>query len=226
MPYPSPGGAAFRPTRDSSLEVAPGAPDDLRPHTCSTRTRTTRLLRFVSSRTTCIHGGSRSPVRAQHALLGRSIFVSPRPAGMAGDPLYTLPPALPNRRKRVGVDMSDDHEQLGLFGHTPSAPSLTEGQKRDRALDILRAHRGTLIEAAFAVAVRIAHDRGHVSSTDVLAVLDSDPKWRAAVQAADRRFMGSVFRRKCWARIGWEETGSHGRPVAVWQYVAPFHVTS
>lgn len=111
-----------------------------------------------------------------------------------------------------------DEEQLGLFGRTPPAPPPpTEPQKRDRALDILRTHRGTLIEAAVAVAVRIATDRGRVTSTEVLAVLRSDPEWRAKVAAADRRFMGPVFRRKMWRRIGWEATGSHARPVAIWE---------
>jgi len=107
--------------------------------------------------------------------------------------------------------------QLGLFGRLPpEPPEPTEGEKRDHALDVLRRHRGEIIEAAVAVAVHIATERGRVTSTEVLAIMRLDAEWAAKVEAADRRFMGPVFRRKMWTRLGWEETGSHGRPVAIW----------
>ena len=32
----------------------------------------------------------------------------------------------------------------------------------------------------------------------------------------DLRFMGAVFR-KGWRRVGWVPTGSHARPVAIWE---------
>lgn len=96
----------------------------------------------------------------------------------------------------------------------PMGPS--EEEKRDRILDLLEATRGNLIDAAKKVAERIHAKRGRVTSTDVLKVLRSHPKWAAVVASVDPRFMGPVFR-KGWVRIGYEPSGSHQRPVSVWR---------
>jgi hypothetical protein len=90
-----------------------------------------------------------------------------------------------------------------------------QARARDEALALLLTYRGPLIEAAREIATYIAWRTGRVTSPEVLSVLMRS-QWRQVVQGVDRRFMGPVFRDKRWRRIGWEPTGSHGRPVAIW----------
>jgi len=92
----------------------------------------------------------------------------------------------------------------------------SESDLRDEALKWLTEHRRELVDHAFVVAFRIVHERGTVTSTEVLAEMREDERWRERVDAADRRFMGPVFRKKKWTRVGWDTTGSHCRPVARW----------
>lgn len=91
-----------------------------------------------------------------------------------------------------------------------------EAMARDDALALFEEYRRALIDTAFDIAVDIAKKQGNVTSPQVLAVLRNHPTLGNVVRAVDRRFMGAVFRRKCWERIGWTATGSHLRPVAVW----------
>ena len=92
-----------------------------------------------------------------------------------------------------------------------------QAQERDAAIDSLRRFRSDLIAQADAIARRLAISHGTVTSTQVLAEMRSDPNLRQRVDAVDCRFMGPVFRQKCWVRVGWEPSGSHCRPVSVWR---------
>lgn len=111
---------------------------------------------------------------------------------------------------------------MGLFN--PGSPEAQKGRlqdeamARDAALELLNFHRGELIQAAFAIAKVIARANGTVTSTDVLRVLKQDPAWAREVAERDRRFMGPVFRKKCWVQEGWASTGSHRRRVPKWRY--------
>lgn len=83
-----------------------------------------------------------------------------------------------------------------------------------RDAGIVQAARGAanLVEVAKRYALALAQKNGRVSSTDVLEAM------RQAgyeVDKAEKRFMGAVFR-KDWKRIGYENSGSHNRPVSVW----------
>lgn len=100
---------------------------------------------------------------------------------------------------------SDSELQLELLG---------EAAARDRALDLIETHRAPLVDAARAVAIEIAETHGRVTSPEVLREL---VRRGYDTHTPDRRFMGVVFRRGAgWSRIGWEPTGSHCRPVAIW----------
>lgn len=95
-------------------------------------------------------------------------------------------------------------EQPDLFSHAIA---------RDRALDLLEAHRGPLVSAARRIAIEIERTLGRVSSPEVLRELR---RRGYDIDSSDRRFMGAVFR-EGWVRIGWEPTGSHCRPVPIWK---------
>jgi hypothetical protein len=99
-----------------------------------------------------------------------------------------------------------------------AARLANETAGRDAALELLNFHRGELIEAAFSVAVILAKANGTVTSTDVLRVLRREPEWALEIANKDPRFMGPVFRRKCWVQEGWASTGSHRRRVPKWRY--------
>ncbi len=86
---------------------------------------------------------------------------------------------------------------------------MTEAQKRDEALDLLSRTRRELIDKAYGIAVDIARETGSVTSTEVLAKM-------TVPDGIDRRFMGPVFRRKCWRRVAWDDSGSHRRLVPRW----------
>lgn len=70
-----------------------------------------------------------------------------------------------------------------------------------------------LVLVAKEVAQELAHKNGAVSSTDVLDELRAR---NYDVDAVEKRFMGAVFR-KGFYRDGYENTGSHHRPVSVWR---------
>jgi hypothetical protein len=98
--------------------------------------------------------------------------------------------------------------------------SKTEAEARDAALDMLAAVRCELVMAAREAALQLAAANGRVTSTEVFAKLRAEG-WGPKIAEADPRWMGVVFRTKAgWERIGWETTGSHKRPVAVWKRAA------
>lgn len=93
-----------------------------------------------------------------------------------------------------------------------------ENEKKEEILARVKRTRGSLIDLAKDAAVKLAQEFGKVSSTDVLMILESDHEIRAMMRGKDKRFMGAVFASgKMWTRVGYESTGSHGRPVAVWR---------
>lgn len=73
-----------------------------------------------------------------------------------------------------------------------------------------------LIEGAKQIALDIAFQFGTVTSTKVLDTLKDDPDLRHLLDGVDPRFMGAVFR-KGWERVGFDNSGSHKRPVTVWK---------
>jgi hypothetical protein len=92
---------------------------------------------------------------------------------------------------------------------------IQETIARDKALDLLEDHRGSLIDAAKSIAVSLARKNGKVTSTEVLEEMRNS--WlKDAVSSVDRRFMGAVFRAG-WERVGFTNSGSHRRPVSVWR---------
>lgn len=91
-----------------------------------------------------------------------------------------------------------------------------ETRERDAALNLLEQIREELVVKAKAIAVRIAHVQGRVTSVEVSRELWRD--YPEAMQGVDARFLGCVFRDGGqWERLGWESTGSHRRPVAIWR---------
>lgn len=91
-----------------------------------------------------------------------------------------------------------------------------EAQGRDQALNLIEHHRSDIVGMARAIAADIDSVRKRVTSPEVLAELRR-LGYSQALDQYDRRFMGAVFRAGSgWKRIGWEPTGSHCRPVAIW----------
>ena len=91
---------------------------------------------------------------------------------------------------------------------------VNEIKARDEALDRLEGTRRELIEVASEMARNLCELRGSVTSTEV-AITMRGIGWGSEMDAVDPRWLGAVFRRG-WKRIGYEATGSHGRPVARW----------
>jgi hypothetical protein len=91
-----------------------------------------------------------------------------------------------------------------------------DAQARDRALDLFDQHRSFLVSVAHAIAEEIAREHGRVSSPEVLSTMKARG-YEEALQQVDRRFMGAVFREgRGWRRVGFENKGSHKRPVSIW----------
>lgn len=90
-----------------------------------------------------------------------------------------------------------------------------EEQKRDEALALLANTRRTLVAEARRVAIVLANQQGTVTSPQVLSAMRKGG-WGLDLDSVDARFMGVVFR-KGWIRVGWENRGSHARPVSIWR---------
>lgn len=108
--------------------------------------------------------------------------------------------------------------QLGSPG-----PTDIETWKRDNALAQLEAYRSGLIEIARDIAIELARRRNRITSVEVFAEMRARG-YHEAMDAVDPRWMGPVFREEIWERQGWEQTGSHRRPVAIWRLKDPRHV--
>jgi hypothetical protein len=55
-----------------------------------------------------------------------------------------------------------------------------------------------------------------VTSVEVFAEMRAQG-YDTALDMVDPRWMGAVFREDIWTRSGFETTGSHRRPVAIWK---------
>jgi hypothetical protein len=98
--------------------------------------------------------------------------------------------------------------QMDLIAHAAA---------RDRALDLLEEKRSGLVSIAREIALRIAKEKGRVTSSEVISAL-RDSGYGDAIDRVDKRFMGAVFRsNKGWSRIGFENAGSHRRPISIWR---------
>lgn len=96
------------------------------------------------------------------------------------------------------------------------SPPRRQRAEKTAVMLLLEQYRADLIDAGQRIALAIAEERGRVTSPEVLERMEEDPELAAMLAVADRRFMGGVFCRGTWRRVGWEPTGSKGRPVAVW----------
>jgi hypothetical protein len=99
--------------------------------------------------------------------------------------------------------------QLNLFRESVKK----ERVKRDVTLDRLEVTRSYLINLGRDLAVKLARLKGVVTSSEVLFLLKHQVP--EMLDGIDPRFMGAVFR-KGWIKVGYESTGSHGRPVSRW----------
>lgn len=96
-----------------------------------------------------------------------------------------------------------------------------EAHARDVALDRIEWSRAKLVKHGRAVAVTLCARNGRVTSTEVMTEMMRQAKDDAGLaeelDGADPRWLGAVFRGGTgWRRIGWDHSGSHKRPVAVW----------
>jgi hypothetical protein len=95
-------------------------------------------------------------------------------------------------------------------------PADVESAARDEALDALEAVRAALVAEAHKIAVQLARQRGRVTSVEVWHAMIAYG-YEEQLKGYDPRWLGCVFRAgKGWQRAGWEPTGSHKRPVAIW----------
>jgi hypothetical protein len=103
-------------------------------------------------------------------------------------------------------------------------PDKLEKAGREHALDQLEKWRSGLVEIGREVAIQIARKRGRVTSVEVFATMRAQG-YDDALDACDPRWMGAVFREEdVWQREGWETTGSHKRPVAIWSLRDPQNI--
>ncbi len=92
----------------------------------------------------------------------------------------------------------------------------TQEQLRDIELDRLATTRAHLVSSARQIAWKIATLEGRVTSPEVIAAMRT-AGYGPQMDRVDPRFMGVVFRAgNRWERLGWENKGSHARPVAIW----------
>jgi len=94
-------------------------------------------------------------------------------------------------------------------------PADMESAARDEALDMLDAARSRLIAEARKIVRQLVQQRGRVTSVEVFQVMRSYG-YDAEIDAVDSRWMGCVFKSCGLVEAGWENTGSHRRPVRIW----------
>lgn len=115
------------------------------------------------------------------------------------------------KQKRI-----DTRRQLRLVPDDERAPTSAQLARDARAA--LRAEaRALLVRDGVEVAREILAERGRVTSVEVRArMIARGLIHREAPYGLDPRWIGAVFSGLGLVRIGWEPTGSHGRPVAIW----------
>lgn len=102
-------------------------------------------------------------------------------------------------------------------------PDQLEAQARDAALDKLATYRAGLVDIARAIAISLAKKRRRITSVEVFAEMRAQG-YDEALDAVDPRWMGAVFNEGIWKREGFETTGSHKRPVAIWSLRNPANI--
>ena len=92
-----------------------------------------------------------------------------------------------------------------------------ERKNKNAALDLMEKYRSELIIAGKNAAYKLAKYNGKVSSSDVIELLNNTG-FSDMISKVDKRFMGAVFRNhEDWERIGFENKGSHCRPISIWR---------
>jgi hypothetical protein len=120
-------------------------------------------------------------------------------------------PSIPSLEERIKVRALKPRRKRGSPG-----PQDVETAARDEALDALEAARDALIIEARKVAHQLVRQRGRITSIEVFQALRAYG-YDTQIDKYDPRWMGCVFRTDEWERIGFEPTGSHKRPVAIWK---------
>jgi hypothetical protein len=93
---------------------------------------------------------------------------------------------------------------------------MSEKRKLEAVIQLHEERRAELVDLAEHTAINLAKTHGKVTSPDVVKELRAKG-FGEALDSVDRRFLGAVFRRQGWERIGFESKGSHMRPVTVWK---------
>ena len=76
----------------------------------------------------------------------------------------------------------------------------------------------SLNDEAFRIAVMYARMNGTVTAPIVLEILKGLPDLSDELEAVDPRFLGGIFRRTGWTKVGVVNQGSHGREVPIWKW--------
>lgn len=93
-----------------------------------------------------------------------------------------------------------------------------ERQKRNTILKALQAERRVLVQAGREVARYLFQSYGKpVTAGDVYSFLESTEgeAFLTLLRKHDKRWLGAVFVYG-WQKVGYEYSGSHCRPVALW----------
>lgn len=104
-------------------------------------------------------------------------------------------------------------EGLELFQAAITNSVMTGAWRGEPASIKKTVSKSELVSTAYSIACDIARTRNEVTSTDVLAALRDAGVDTSGV---DPRFIGAVFRKRGWRRVGSRACGSHGRSVSVW----------
>lgn len=134
------------------------------------------------------------------------LFDAPKPEA----PTPIAVPAPPTVAERLAARPLKPRRKRGSPG-----PADMESAARDEVLDALDAARGALVAEARKIAHQLARQRGRITSVEVFQAMHAFG-YEDQLKEVDARFMGCVFRTAEWRRVGWESTGSHKRPVAIW----------
>lgn len=104
-------------------------------------------------------------------------------------------------------------EGLELFQAAITNSVMTGAWRGEPASIKKTVSKSELVSTAYSIACDIARTKNEVTSTDVLAALRDAGVDTSGV---DPRFIGAVFRKRGWRRVGSRACGSHGRSVSVW----------
>lgn len=99
---------------------------------------------------------------------------------------------------------------------------MTEKEKRNEVLKVLRDKRKTLVFAARRLALDLYKSTGKPVTAgqvfDALWELSKTQTWLIEdLQSFDKRWLGAVFKTSKWKCTGYQPEGSHARLVACWK---------